>query len=131
MQSLLSEISFVIVTDLLPKKSYKNTTQIGFPIWKKYLPIQLIFPFLFDFLSWMSFLSKRAPLGASFDLKYSNNLIRFLINIIWCKVKINCRHSCNYVRLRYAFLWQFKAANTRSILFDQIIWRIFWIKNCI
>ena len=50
MQPLLSEISFVMVTDLLPKKSYKNTTRIGFPIQKKNFPIFVQFPWLNELL---------------------------------------------------------------------------------
>ena len=114
MQWLLSEISFVMVTDLLPKKTYKNTTWIGFPIRKKYLPIQSIFPFLFNFLGWMSFLGKINTLGASFDLKYSNNLIHFLVissplTLFDINLRLIASITCIIsIRLRYTFPWQCK-----------------------
>ena len=56
MRPLFSEILFVIVTDLLPKISYKNTTQIRFPMQKIFahsihLSIFVHFPWLNEFLS--------------------------------------------------------------------------------
>ena len=56
MRPLLSDISFVMAADLLPLKSYKNTTRIGFPMRKKIfahsinLSIFVRFPWLNEFL---------------------------------------------------------------------------------
>ena len=60
MRPLLSEISFVMVAALLPKQALKTP----FPMRKKYLPIQFVFPCLLDFLGGMSFLSKKKITGS-------------------------------------------------------------------
>ena len=69
MRPLLSDISSVIVTDLLPKKAIKTPHELHFPCQKKYLPIQLIFPFLFDLLGWMGVLGKKNTTESKFGFK--------------------------------------------------------------
>ena len=47
-------------------------------------------------------------MGASFDLKYSKNLIDFLVDLSHLtlfdiKLKLIAGIACNYIRLRYTF----------------------------
>ena len=67
-------------------------------------------------------------MGASFDLKYSNNLINFLVDLSHItlfdiKLKLIAGITCNYIRLRYSFPWQFKD-ESRKKRFEEnfIIW---------
>ena len=84
------------------KKSYKKTTQIGFLVRKKYLPIQFNFPFLFDFFVWMSFLRKRTLLRGSFDLKHLNNLTCFYpLPVFDINLKLIAGITFIYIKLRY------------------------------
>ena len=81
MRPLFSEILLVMVTDLLPKISFKNTTQIRFPMQKIFahsihLSIFVHFPWLNEFLS------KKNKTGKNWKyLKYLNILIGFLVNL--------------------------------------------------
>ena len=81
MQPLLSEISFVTITDLLPKKAIKTPHELDFPCEKNIYPFNSSFYFCsISLVEWVSW-AKRTPLGVSFDLKHSNNLIRFLVGL--------------------------------------------------
>ena len=126
MRPLLSEISFVMVTDLLPKKSYKNATWTGFPMRKNICSFISSFHFCSISLVWWVSWAKRTSLGASFDLKYSNKLIPFLVNLspltlFDMKLKLTAGIACIYIRLcmykykiMYTFSWQFKHKSRKT-----------------
>ena len=126
MRRLLSQISFVMVTNLLPKKSYKNATWIGFPMRKNICSFISSFHFCsITLVGWVSW-AKRTTLGASFDLKYSNKLIPFLVNLspltlFDMKLKLTAGIACIYIRLymykykvMYTFSWQFKHKSRKT-----------------
>ena len=120
MRPLLSDISSVIVTDLLPKKAIKHHTNCISHAKKNIYPFNSSFHFcLISLIEWVSW-AKRTLLEASLDLKYSNDLIHFLVNLspltlFVKKAKLIAGITCIYVKLRYTFPWQFKyeSRNTR------------------
>ena len=55
MQSLLSEISFIVVTDLLPKKAIKTPHELDFPCEKNICPFNSSFHFCsISLVEWVS-----------------------------------------------------------------------------